>query len=282
MKQVLLGGLAFTIFLSFSSCGTDNESVSPANRQDINQQRMLKKLPGIIKELPKFKIVQESAKSAGKGEKNDGFDFSNDNDGFDFANPSGNTYSDDEGYIIVTSPGFGSNAGGVVSAGNNTYDISQTFCLSASEENDDDDEKGEDIIDFLEAGIEGVSFVLGVSGDLDGNIAQDDEDESFGLNAVVLYVVFDDRAQGNYDVINFFDAFDGSEEPDFGGQAYAYIFDYENGIIYISSEGSLSVNGGNITFSGEYLEINVGGDGFFEINEDEDFKFVNGAGTLGC
>ncbi len=276
LKQVLITGLVFTIFLGFSSCGTDNDSdsVAPASSQEINKQKMLNELPKIINKLPKFKVVVE--KDNGKGGKSDGFSFSNDNGGFDFANPSGNTYTSDEGYIIVTTPGFGSNAGGVVTAGSNTYNISQTFCLAAS---DDNDGEGEDIIDFLDAGIEGVSFVLGISGDIDEN----SDDDFLGLEAMVLYVVFDDRASGSYDVINFFDAFeDFDEEPDFGGQAYAYIFDFKNGFIYLSSDGSLDVNGGNITFSGEYLEIEISDEDFLEIEDIEDFNFVNGAGTLGC
>ncbi len=276
-KQALFGGLAFAIILGIGSCGTDNDSVRPASTQDNEKQKMLKQLPEIIKALPKFKVVSESDKSNSKGDKNEGFSFSNSTDGFDFANPSGNTYSSDEGYIIVTTPGFGSNSGGVVTAGNNTYNIDLTFCLAAS--GDDNDDDAEEIVEFTGFGSEGLSFVLGISGEFDIETAEDD----LGFDAMVLYAVFDDEAQGSYDVINFFESFgDLDDEPDFGELAYAIIWDFQNGLIYISSDGNLNVNGGDITFSGEYLEIEIDAEDFLDIEEIDDFKFVNGAGTLGC
>ncbi|MEQ8358372.1 MAG: hypothetical protein RH860_02720 [Cytophagales bacterium] len=279
IKQVLIAGLVLILLVGINSCSKDNQNnPSPSLSKEERKAKILERIPEVINRLPQLAIIHADSKGDGKSNKDGGFSFSSGGDGFDFSNPSGNTYTSEEGVVVITTPGFGANAGGgVITAGAYTYDISATFCLSAGEEGD-----GSEIADVFTDGMDGVSLVIGVSGDLDFNSV--DTNEAFGgLNALVLYVVFDDEASGNYEVINFFDIDEDTDDPfSLDGSAYAYIIDLENGKFFLSSDGTLQVNGGNISFGGEYLQLDFEGDDFFISEEPDDFKFVNGAGTLGC
>ena len=273
LKQGLSGVLVFLFLFTFMSCDSEqgDNSVEPQSSADARKAEILKKMPEVIKNLPKIKIQKEEGKIIKDGGKDGGFTFGTSSSGFDFSNPTGSVYTTEEGVVIVSTPGFGSNAGGgVISAGSYTYTIDATFCISAGDEGE-----GSDLGEVFSFGGDGVSLVIGIGGDLD---VVDTSEFFGGLNVLAFYVVFDDEAQGNYDVVDFFDASIG-DEPD--GEAYAYILDLENGILYFSASGSLNVSGGNITFDGEYFAIEFDDD-FFGIDELEDFSVVNGAGTLGC
>ena len=287
MKYKISSGLIIVLGLflifGFYSCDNDQDenAIRPGESATDKQARILKSIPHVLKMIPEIQILNEEAPE-GKGkdpENNDGFNFGEPGD-FSFSNPTGNSYTSEQGVVIVTTPGFGSNAGGgTITAGSESYDITATFCLSAGEEGE-----GGELAGAFTGGIDGVSLVIGVAGDFES--ASTDTTQLFGgLEALALYVVFDDEAQGSYDVINFFDIESDSTSSmgDFQGSAYAYIIDLQGGKLFISSDGSLNVSGGNINFEGEYLEVDFDVDGGFDdISEPEDFKIVQGAGTMGC
>lgn len=279
----LIIALGLFLVLGFYSCDSDQEEndITPGESASDKHARILESIPHVLKMLPEIRIAHENASGGKEGnpDKNDGFDFGDPGD-FNFSNPSGNTYTSEQGVVIVTTPGFGSNTGGgTISAGSQSFDITATFCLSAGEEGD-----GAELASAFTGGIDGVSLVIGIAGDL-GSASTDTTQLFGGLEALALYVVFDDEAQGNYDVINFFDIETDSAGSigDLEGSAYAYIIDLKDGNLFISSDGSLNVSGGNISFEGEYLQLDFDTEsGFGEISEPEDFKIVQGAGAMGC
>lgn len=279
VKHIFLVLFSTVLIIGINSCSEGEDSPSPNGQEESFEKDQLgKRAVEVLKALPEIRISQGPEGKNRNTDKNDGFNFGDPPEGFDFSDPQGTAYATEDGIVIVTTPGFGSNTGGgVITAGSSSYDISQTFCLSSEEE----DEMASGISSIAGAtDFEGVSLILGVSGDLD--MASIDTTQLFGgLEAIVLYVVFDSEAQGSYDVINFFDLEELGDEPE--GVAFAYIIDIENSRIYISSDGELNVSGGSISFSGEYLQLDFEDDAFFDdIIQPEQLKFVSGAGTLGC
>ncbi len=280
-KAGLFGVLSLFIASVFISCDSENNASdpSPSVSQSDKKAEVLKMLPSVIQNLPKIKIVHGEAGKQKDGGKDGGFNFGS-SGSFDFSSPSGNTYTTEEGVVIISTPSFGANAGGgVISAGSSTFDITATFCLSAGEEGE-----GSELSDLFAGGLDGVSLVIGISGDLELSSI---DTTSFlgGIEAMAIYVVFDDEAQGSYDVFNFFDFDEDDDSFDPTGSAYAYILDIKEGRFFISSDGSLNVSGGNITFDGEYLQLDLSPEDFFEEGEGEDiddFEIVSGSGTMGC
>ena len=157
-------------------------------------------------------------------------------------------------------------------------DIDFTFCFAAS-----DEALGLDLFDFG-GDISGVSTVIGIGGDFEALANGDvDEDADFTdfFDGFAAYIVYANEAQGTYEVLNWLNDLD--EDPDFlEDKGFGYVFDFQNEGLYFSSDGALSVQGGDITFNGEYLAIT---DFIFSFGEDDDdisFDYVSGYGTLGC
>lgn len=213
--------------------------------------------------------------------QNRDFSFATPNDGWNFSGPTGEIiYAEDGSYVVITSPQFGSNSGGgTIIAGNSALDIDYTFCFSAS-----DEALGLDLFDFG-GEISGVSTVIGIGGDfealMDGDVDEDADFTDF-FHGFAAYIVYANEAQGTYEVLNWLNDLD--EDPDFlDDKGFGYVFDFQNEGLYFSSDGTLSVQGGDITFNGEYLAIT---DFILSFGEDEDedisFDYVSGYGTLGC
>jgi hypothetical protein len=209
------------------------------------------------------------------------FDFSTPNNGWNFSNPDDVQfveYPEGGGIVIIPYTAFGANTGGTVIAGSSALDINYTFCFSAS-----DEALGLDLFDFG-GDFDGVSLVLGIAGNFDalaeGNVDEDSDFTDF-FQGFAMYVVYDDEAQGSYDVLNWLE--DLEEDPDFlADHSFSYVLDFTSGGgLYFSSDGTITVSGGSMTFSGEYLAIE---NFIFSLDDEEDltFSYVTGYGTLGC
>lgn len=206
------------------------------------------------------------------------FSFAAPNDGWNFSNSSGVTYVTDGGSGIIFIPfsSIGGNSGGTVVAGNTSLDINYAFCFSAS-----DEALGLDLFDFG-GDFTGVSVVFGIAGDFsslsDGNFDDVDLDNLF--QGMAMYIVYANEAQGNYPVLNWLDAID-EDSNNLSNKSFSWVIDFANFNMYLSSSGDLSVSGGEMNFTGEYL-------GFLELFEDLDedgdisFAIVPGFGAMGC
>jgi hypothetical protein len=266
-----MGVLAFSFL--FTSC--DKEDSSIGTSEEVPTSTLTK----LAKSLPKVQIVDKSNQKSFVS--NDGITFIDNGDGFSFANSNGPTFSTSScvsfsegpsGAVILLDPGAGSlGGGGTVIAGKTSMNIDLAVCFGADEEAFD---MG---FDF---GFDGVSAVIGISGDFEALAENDDPSEEElqdAFHGFAGYYVFDDNANGTYKVLDL-DGIEDEEEPT--GISFAFVIDIKNGYYYISKSGKLTVNGGSISFNGEYYALKFNFYGDDEIGDD--WKSVSGFGQMGC
>lgn len=283
-RQLILPmGVLAVLGLAIVSCSKKNDSgTSPRKAQPTEAQKKaaIKKM---VERMPSFELVTKDGKTL-RVERTDngGWTFSTppSQSGYNYSKSTG-TYtfvetSNSGGTISVAASGFGSNAagGGTIVAGSYSYDMQYTFCLSADDEAFD--------IGLFDSEFEGVSMVIGISGDLkalmEGNVDVESEKFEDIFKAFAFYIVYDDRASGSYDIIDWVTS-SGEDPEELNGQGFAVIFDIKNGQLFFSKSGNLNVSGGSINFSGVYLNV----EGSFDSDlEDVRYTEVPGSGALGC
>ncbi len=274
-------GLA-TLTLTFTSCSKEEgrRGKAVANSSENTSARSM--FERLMDEVPQIGIYDERTDrvllfNSGSRE----FSFSSPNPGWNFSSTDGPVFvpaSQGGGVLIIPSFSFGANTGGTVVAGNTTLDINYTFCFSAS-----DEALGLDLFDFG-GDFTGVSVVLGIAGNFEAlanDEVDDDGDFDSFFQGMAMYVVYANEASGNYSILNWIDNID--EDPDnLGNKGFSWVIDFQEFNMYLSASGDLSVSGGEMNFTGEYL-------GFLELFEDLDgdendisFALVPGFGTMGC
>mgnify|MGYP000855136916 CR=1 FL=1 len=279
-------GVLVVFGLSIFSCSKNDNEVAPTNRQltEEEQQDAVKEL---LRRMPSFQLQTQDGKTY-RFEKteNGGFTFSNppSQTGYNYVESTGSyTFVENSngGTFVVAASGFGENSssGGVIAAGNNSYNMDYTFCLTADDQALGFNLFGDDFPD-------GVSMVIGISGNL--KKIMDNESGEFGekdfedlFNAFGIYVVYAKKASGSYPIVNWLEDMD-QEESQLKNKGFAALVDFKNGKMFFSKEGKLSVSGGSINFSGKYLEISGS---LFESDDDIEnlkFKEVVGSGAMGC
>jgi len=283
-RQLMLPmGVLAVLGVSIVSCSKKEDTSGPAKPQPTQEEQVaaVKKL---IENMPSFQLVTKDGKTV-RVERTEqgGWTFSTppSGSGYNYTSSTG-TYtfvetSNSGGVISVAASGFGSNAagGGVITAGNRSYDMKYTFCLTADDEAID--------LGLLDANFNGVSMVIGVSGDfekiINGEVDANDEDFTDIFNAFAYYVVYDDRASGSYEIVNWITEQDESDDV-LNNKGFAMVFDIKNSELFFSKSGKLTASGGSINFAGTYLNVK----GIFsdEVNEETDFDEVQGSGAMGC
>lgn len=217
------------------------------------------------------------------GEKS--FNFANPNSGgINFATSNGGqwvAYPDEPGgLIIITEPGAGlGSGGGSVVVGNTALDISFAMCFSVDEQAIG--------IDLFDTGIDEVAGVIGFAGDFEALANADLESEELNpfdyFQGLAYYLVYaDDLANQSYEVLNWIEDLEQDVE-ELEGFGFSYVVHFVNdGGIYLSQDGELTVDGGSIGFNGNYFGIN--GLGFFGEEGDEPTfeENIPGFGTMGC
>jgi hypothetical protein len=215
------------------------------------------------------------------GEKS--FSFANPpSGGISFASSQGGqwvSYPDEPGgLIIISEPGGGFGNAGTVVIGSTSLDIGYAFCFAV----------GDEVLgmDLFDSGIEEVAGVIGIAGDLEalstGNF--DEGDNLFDyFHGFVYYLVYaDDLSDQDYEVLSWLSDLDQDEE-DLDGFGFAFAVHFVNeGGIYLSESGTLSISGASIGFNGNYVGIE--GLLFFDEGDDEEPSYVEvpGFGTMGC
>ena len=130
--------------------------------------------------------------------------------------------------------------------------------------------------------IDGISLVMGL--DADFSMLNNANTMCFSdfIHGVAFYEVFESPASGSYDVIDWTD-------PNFdfttyftSQNGYAFVFSFDNcnqGNFYFSKEGQITVNGGDMIFSGEYWGWE---DWMTAITQGVTINAYPGSGTMGC
>jgi hypothetical protein len=194
-----------------------------------------------------------------------------------FANPQPNTiYAQGSGLVVYVSSstfGFGSsNSTSTITAGNTSLNV-QTLCLAV-------DASAYAAMFQAQSGqlpISGISVVMGL--DVDWALLQNASSANFGnyFHGLAYYLVYDFPASGSYNVIDWTGA-NGITSLD----GFAMVFSFgqnNNGSFYFSKTGTLNVNGGDMTYNGDYWGI----EGLFNtINNGLTFQTYSGSGTMGC
>lgn len=211
------------------------------------------------------------------------FSFVNPGPGFNFASSNGGQgvyFAENDNLVILSEPSAGLGAGGgTVVVGSTSLNIDIAFCFAAGEE-------------ALGGGLFGgdefgdVAGVIGFAGDFEalenGDFDDEDADPFDFFEGLAYYFVFtDELGNTTYDVIEFFEAQDTEEDNDDFAFAWVVSFQGNDGGVYLSNDGQLSVSGASMSFNGTYFGIE--GLLFFDgEDEDPDFVEVNGFGTMGC
>lgn len=240
-----------------------------------------RKIRELISKLPVEKLVYQRTAGKGGDVTMDAWNFGNPSAGgtsFSNGSASGSTTSSGPTTIYISSSSFGSNSGsGTVVAGSTSMDINYTFCFAS----DDPDQMGLGLFNGLS--FTGVSSVIGISGDFEALAnATDSTDFSDVFHGLAFYIVYDGSAQGSYDVIDWTDGIADSTATD--GNSFAFLFDFVNGRLFLSQDGSINVSGGSMNFQGNYLQVEgfINADGDFDLDGDLTYTTVSGFGTMGC
>jgi len=270
-----------------AGCSKESGNVTPAGQERITDAAMQQRLRDKAAQLPGVGVYNRRMDKVIVFKQNiDGsrsFNFvSPPTNGINFASSNGGqwTWSESQGLMILTEPSAGLGAGGgTVVAGNASLDIDLAVCFSMGE-----DALGEGLFD---TGVGDVAGVIGIAGDfealMNGDFTEGEDDIFDYFHGFAYYLVYaEDLSNTDYEVLNWVEDL-GQDPDDLDGFGFSFVVSFQNeGGIYISSEGSLNVNGGSIGFNGNYYAIE--GVGFFDEDGDDDgdYSVVSGFGTMGC
>lgn len=250
----------------------------------IDMDKYKKKALELVEELPEFAFhdkvndraiyVNMNTKSFSFAEPNSGWNFSNDDDLLFVENDGGG------GVLFVGSSSLGGNTGGTLIMGDQVLDITYTFCVSVASE-----ALGLDVFTDGENDLDGFSILMGIAGDFDalenGDIDEDSDFLDF-FQGIAYYYVYDNEAQGDYEVVDWFENFD-TDYDGFGDKGFAMALAFENFDVYFSVDGNINVSGGEMTFTGSYFGLLNLVESFFDDDYDSiDAEIVDGYGTMGC
>ena len=249
-----------------------------ANREPSTEQ--IRQIEEMMANMPEIGVLSDDRSTLYRFNlQTREFSFASPNDGWNFSSDDGPVFIPADGgggILIIPAFSFGGNTGGTVVAGNSALDINYTFCFSAS-----DEALGLDLFDYG-GNFDGISMVLGIAGDFealaDGDVDEDADFTDF-FQGYALYFVYDNEASGTYNILDWFENLEDDVE-DLEDNGFSYVIDFVNFNLYFSTDGTLTVSGGEMSFSGEYFGILE----LLESLEDEevDFDVVPGFGTMGC
>ncbi len=279
-SMLLIGAMAVSVSVLYYSCTKPSPGVSLG--EDMGQDNSIAQAKSFADKISHIKIVADNGKVLGMvNGKTGAFSFADPHEGFHFSTNNGWEFVEDGsgGTVYIAAGGFGNNAGGgMVIAGSTTMEINYTFCLSAS-----DDASG---VNFFGPSKTGVSLIMGISGNLEkllkGEVDSNTEMEDI-FNGFAMYIVYSDKASGNYDVVNWITD-SGLSDLENKNKGFAWVMDFKNFHLYFSKEGKLNVNGGSIGFDGKYLDFqpDASASDLFDFGDNPKVTEVDGMGIMGC
>lgn len=263
------------VSLTYTSC-TKQENMGQSNKKKLTTEQT-QRLLDAINSVPEIRV------KAGKygftlptSTKDGGFSFSDPSNGYEFSSSSNVEFiTTSEGNVmLVSTDGTSGNAGGMVVAGSTSLNINMAICISAASE-------GNEFFDFGSMdSTYGFSMVLGIAGDFEALINGDIDPEADITDYIygfAMYIVYKDQASGAYEVLDFIDP-NGLE--DFESKAVSMVFDFQEGKMYISKDGNLTVGSNTISFNGNYYQLDYSMDSTY--TGDDSPPEVSGYGTMGC
>ncbi|MGB6036314.1 MAG: hypothetical protein WBG42_08595 [Cryomorphaceae bacterium] len=292
-KIAYIGALALALVFAGCSKEYDNPSQtsSPDEGKAITDKEDQAYIDETIDRLPSIAIYNESIDQyilLDLSNAKSGFDFASPSAGFSFSGPGGGfqfVEGPDGNFYQVVTPGSGGGAGGTVTAGNVALDVNYVFCFSSG------DELGEVDLFDVGSGFSGFSGAVGIAGDFEALAAMgesdlEDADPFEFFQGFVAYYAFDGTADGSYDIIDFFDAEDESEDF-LEGKGLAFLISFQDGGgIFFSTDGEIEFSGSSVSFNGTYwgfTDVEIGfGEETDTDEDDSDYVEVEGFGTLTC
>lgn len=259
---------------------------NPAKAKEITDPNLQRKIWDKGQEVPAVGIynrtMDEILVFRSKKDGSRSFSFSTmPASGINFASSNGGqwVWTEEGGIVVITEPQAGlGGGGGTVSAGNTTLDINLAVCFALGDEAIGGGLFGPDMGD--------VAGVIGISGDFEalqsGDFSDGEDPFQYFHGFAYYYVYADQLSDTSYDVLNWIDDL-GQPEEDLQDFSFAFIISFQNeGGIYLSKDGAITVNGGSMEFSGNYYAVE--GVGFFDDSEDQDASYstVSGYGAMGC
>lgn len=271
----------------FTGCSKEPVS-NPGHVQAVVDARQQREINDMVRKLPSVGIYNRTmdkilvfTRQEGSSR---GFSFTSvPANGMNFASSNGGqwVWTEQGGMAVITEPSAGMGAGGgVVSAGNTTLDINLAVCFAVGE-------------DAMGGGLFGpdmgnVAGVIGISGDIDalvnGDFSDGESDPFQYFHGFAYYFVYADQlSDTSYDMLNWISDLD-QPESELHDFSFAFVISFQNGGgIYLSKDGGISVNGGTMSFNGNYYAVE--GVGFFDDDNDDSndsFSVVSGFGAMGC
>jgi phage baseplate assembly protein gpV len=272
--------LALSTFF-FASCEkeevSNNDTVSTEASQVVEISP--RELSVDIEQLEAFRNLQIDGEIGGRMVTKSGFSFANPGTGINYRvqgvgyryTSSGEIYyTTAEVGIRVSGNGFTAGGGSLV-VGDKTINLDYVFCANV------DMSAFPSVFEFPG---DGFSTLIGLSGSFED---YDPESEEMPIQQIVYFIVYDNNAQGSYDVIDL--DLDSEEEETPSNIAFAMVVDFEDGGMYFSSDGTLNVNGGSIEFNGQMFDFTqffIGGEADFDEDSNYSIEEVSAVGTLNC
>ena len=271
--------------LLISSCskkeGMHGSDPATSGTNQMNAS-MESKIRTIVANIPHVKEQNSSSMRKGVADKiQSGWDFSSPDHGMGYSTTSGFLYSSSLNTLVLSGGTGGGSAGGTVVAGASSMDMNYTFCYSS----------GDQILGLNVFGTgapsTGVSAIIGVSGDfskLASNSSTTDLLNAF--NGMAFYIVYDGTASGSYDVVDWTDPSVHLDSiQDLNKKAFAFVMDFKNGRLFLSSSGQINVSGGSMSFNGQYFQVTgfLNSNGDFNLNGGNlTYSIVPGFGAMMC
>ncbi|MEI6817783.1 MAG: hypothetical protein WCL14_14350 [Bacteroidota bacterium] len=274
MKKIMyqsLVALSLVAVLLIASCSKRPEAPCGQSAAQSQTQSLDKKIRDLIGKIPHMKVDNSLPMGTLRRAKSGGWDFSNPSTGLP-------AYSDNSNTLYISSNSFGGNStsGGTVVAGPTSLDINYTFCFASD---DGGSALGGSLFSGSGAPLTGISGVMGICGDF-SLFQSADSTTNFGdiFKGFAFYIVYDGRASGSYDVIDWTNA-NFMDHASIDKKCFSLIFDYKNNRLFLSSGGQINVSGGSMNFNGTYIEVD---DLLANLNGNLTYSYVNGFGAMGC
>lgn len=271
---------------SFSSCSKEESAGPAAAAKTVTDPQVKRNVEELSGRLPAVGIYNRTMDQVlvfrAKNDGSRGFSFTTaPPSGINFGSSNGGqwVWTEDGGMAVITSPQAGlGGGGGTVAAGNTTLDINLAVCFASGE-------------DALGAGLFGpdmgeVAGVIGISGDFEalanGDFSDGESDPFQYFHGFAYYFVYADQLSNqSYDVLNWITDLDQSDE-DLQDFSFAFVVSFQNdGGIFLSKDGHITVNDGTMEFNGNYYAI-TGVDYFDSEGEEPSVTEVSGFGAMGC
>lgn len=273
MKNI--GILAVLILFGLNSCNKNQTYVAKEEKMTFTPQQY-KKFQDKLSTIPMIIKVKDEVNNRFVD-----FDVRNQtvtfNKSWSFANPTPNTiYAQNGGIVVYVSSsslgwGYGTPTH-TVSAGNTTLNV-QTLCMAV-------DASAYAAMFAGQTGtlpIDGISIVMGL--DADFSLLANSSSTNFAnyFHGLAYYLVYDFNASGSYNVIDWTTM---TTLPNSIAFAMLFSFDYNNsGAFYFSQDGAINVNGGDMSFNGNYWGIEMD---FTNLSQSLTYNSYPGSGTMGC